>query len=187
MKRILFIAAISAPLVWISCSGNKSGGETEDVIPKGMKCLTLNDKSLHLDSTGFPVKINVPDSTFYPSIFATATPSGVEVKIGPHFDMLVNIGGAEEADLAKQKTLIGAADAGMSTFINSDSSSLEWETKFGDLSVFHFYSVVKIGTATYYVRDNINNPDNQFKKEEIEKMMESAKSLRAKPVDAPKA
>src|SRR5665213_915493 len=180
MKRILFIAAIASPLIWMSCSGNK-GADAPDVIPKGMKCVVLNDKNLHLDSTGFPAKINVPDSNFYPTVFANPTASGIELKVGPHFDMLVNIGGTEDADLAKQKTLIGAADAGTSNFIVSDSTTLEWETKFGDLSIFHFYYTTKIGTAIYFVRDNINNPDNQFKKEEVEKMMESAKSLRALP------
>ena len=185
MKRILFIAAIALPLVWTACSGDKPG-ETEDVVPKGMKALSLDDKALHLDSTGFPVKINVPDSSFYPNIYATATPSGMEVKVGPHFDILVNMGGAEESNLAKQKELIKATDVGESTFIVDDSTALLWEVKFGDLTVYHFYRVVRIGNEIYYVRDNIDNADNQFKKEEVEKMMESAKSLRAKP-STPKA
>jgi hypothetical protein len=184
MKRILFIAAISAPLLWASCSG--APGEKPDVVPAGMKALALDDKALHLDSTGFPVKINVPDSAFYPNIYATATANGMEVKVGPHFDLLVNMGGAEESDLAKQKELIKATDIGESTFLVDDTASLLWEVKFGDLSVYHFYHVVKIGPQTYYIRDNSDNPENQFKKDEVEKMMESAKSLRAKP-SAPKA
>ena len=32
---------------------------------------------------------------------------------------------------------------------------------------------------TKFTRNNNNNPDNQFKKEDIDKMDESAKSLRA--------
>jgi len=186
MKRILFIAAISLPLTWTACSGDKPG-ETEDIVPKGMKALTLDDKALHLDSTGFPVKINVPDSTFYPNIYATATSTGMEVKVGPHFDMLVNIGGAEESNLAKQKELIKATDIGESTFLVDDSTTLLWEVKFGDLSVYHFFHFVRIGTEIYYVRDNVDNPENQFKKEDAEKMLESAKTLRAKPSAAPKA
>jgi hypothetical protein len=185
MKRILFIAAISLPLIWTACSGDKPG-EAEDIVPKGMKGLALDDKALHLDSTGFPVKINVPDSDFYPNIYATATANGMEVKVGPHFDILVNMGGAEESNLAKQKELIKATDIGESTFLVDDTTSLLWQVKFGDLSVYHFYHIVRIGNEIYYVRDNIDNPENQFKKEEVEKMMESAKSLRSKP-SVPKA
>ena len=194
MKRILVIAAFIAPLLWTACSGTKPDSTQEDIVPAGMKALSLDDKSLHLDSTGFPVKINIPDSmednlgAKHPTVVnAKATPNGMEVQIGSHFDMLVNIGGLEESDLAKQKTLIGAADIGTSTFSTSDSTTLVWETKFGDASYWHFYHIVKIGTTTYYVRDNNDNADNQFTKGQVDKMMESAKSLRAKPAAAPKA
>jgi hypothetical protein len=195
MKRILFVAALFVPLLWTACSGNKPAETTEDVIPPHMKAISLDDKELHLDSTGFPVKINVPDSMEdnigmkHPTVVnAMATPNGMEVKIGAHFDILVNIGGVEEADLAKQKTLIEATNIGTSTFSTNDSTTLVWETKFGEAAGYsHFYHIVKIGTETYYVRDNNDNADNQFTKAQVDKMLESAKSLRPKPSPAPKS
>jgi hypothetical protein len=172
MKRILLIAAFVAPLAWTACSDNKPG-TTEVEIPKGMKALDLT-------TLGQPVMINVPDSNFFPTIDTMETPAGIQVRIGTHFDILINAAGAEEGDLAKQKELINATDAGMNNFSGGDSATLMWETKFGELSMHHFYRVVKVGNATYFVRDNNSNPDNQFNKQDIERMIESAKSLRAK-------
>lgn len=176
MKRLFLIALIVAPIMWTACSGDKTE-ITEDIVPKGMKALNLK-------AMGYPVKINVPDSNYFPTIDSAATPNGAQIRIGQHFDILINFAAAEDADLAKQKELIAAADAGMSNFLAGDSATLVWETKFGDLSMHHFMRIVKIGTDTYTVRDNKDNTENQFKKEDIDKMIESAKSLRAIPVEA---
>ena len=176
MKRMLFAAAIAAPLLWAACKGN-TNEVTEDIVPKGMKAIDLT----HL---GFPLKFNIPDSTYFPTVDTMETPSGVQVKVGSHFDVLVNAASGDEADLNKQKELINATDAGMSNFLAGDSATLVWETKFGDMSMFHFFHLVKVGNETYFVRDNNSNPENQFKKEDVDKMMESAKSLRAKPAAA---
>ena len=177
MKRILFAALLAAPLLWTACSGNKTEEATEDIVPKGMKAIDLT----HL---GFPLKFNIPDSTYFPTVDTMETPSGVQVKVGNHFDVLINSASGDEADLNKQKDLINATDAGMSNFIGGDSATLVWETKFGDLSMFHFYHIVKTANGSFFVRDNNSNPDNQFKKKEVDKMLESAKSLRAKPAAA---
>lgn len=67
----------------------------------------------------------------------------------------------------------------MSTFTVNDATTLVWETKFGDLSMFHFYTLVKVGNDTYYVRDNTFNTNNQFKKEDVDRMLEASKSLRS--------
>ncbi len=181
MKRIILLALLSAPIIWTACSGNKTE-TTEDIVPKGMMAVDL----VHM---GYPVKINVPDSNYFPTLDSSATPTGAQIHIGQHFDILVNFAAAEDADLAKQKELIAAADAGNSNFITADSFNLVWETKFGDLSMQHFIHLAKIGDKTYMVRDNNNNTENQFNKADIDKMMESAKSLRARPAaaEAPKS
>ena len=174
MKKLFFIAAFALPLMWVACNGDKPQVQ-EEVIPKGMVALDLKP-------VGYPVKINIPDSTS--GVLDTLmTPNGEQIRIGTKFDMLVNVGGPEETDLAAQKQLIEAQDAGMSNFVVNDNTTLVWETKFGDLSMFHFYIVVKAGNDTYYVRDNYVDPNNQFKKEDVDRMMESAKSLR--PLEAP--
>ena len=179
MKKLFLLAAIALPLMWTSCGPGETKVE-EEVIPKGMVAKDLTD-------LGQPVKINIPDSS-NGSLEAMETPAGIQLRIGNGFDILVNTAGTEEQDLAKQKSLIEATDAGMSTFTVNDASTLVWETKFGELSMFHFMTLVKSGNDVYYVRDNNSNPDNTFKKEQVDKMLESAKSLRAaKPAAAPEA
>lgn len=179
MKRIFLIMLLAAPIFWTACSGNKTE-TTEDIVPKGMIALDLKN-------LGYPVKINVPDSDYFPTIDSVAAANGAQIRIGQHFDILVNFTTAEDADLEKQKGLITATDAGMSNFMTGDSATLVWETKFGDLSMHHFIRLVKVGDQTYMVRDNNDNVDNQFTKPDIDKMIESAKSLRACAADAPKS
>lgn len=176
MKKLFVLAAIALPLMWTAC-GPGTPETVEEVIPKGMVAVDLT-------KLGQPVKINLPDSTSG-ALDSLETPGGIQLRIGNNFDLLVNVGGAEEADLAKQKSLIEATDAGMSTFTVNDATTLVWETRFGDLSMFHFYTVIKVGNDTYYVRDNNLNPDNAFKKEHVDRMLESAKSLRAVPAAVP--
>lgn len=180
MKKLFILAALALPLMWTACNGDQPE-EVQEVIPKGMVAVDLQP-------TGVPVKINVPDSTM--GILDTAsTPNGTKVRVGSKFDLLVNLGGPEETDLAAQKSLIEATDAGMSTFTVNDATTLVWETRFGDLSMFHFYTVVKVGNDSYYVRDNNMDPNNQFSKEDVDRMLESAKSLRSsvKPATEPEA
>jgi hypothetical protein len=164
------------PIFWTACSGDKPETK-EDIVPKGMIALDLK-------SMGYPVKINVPDSNYFPTIDSMASANGAQIRIGQHFDILVNFATPEDADLEKQKVLIQADNAGTPTFLTGDSTTLVWETKFADLSMHHFIHIVKIGTDTYFVRDNKDNVDNQFSKPDVDKMIESAKSLRARPADA---
>lgn len=178
MKKLFAIAAIALPLMWTAC-GPEEVVETEDVIPKGMYAVDLS-----MDSLGYPVKVNVPDSSSG-VLFMEVTPNGVQVRVGNTFDLLVNQGGKEESDLAAVKALVEATDAGASTFTVNDATTLVWETKFGEMSMFHFYTLVKVGEDTYYVRDNSFEPNNQFKKEDIDRMLESAKSVRANKAATP--
>lgn len=178
MKKLFIIAALALPLAWTACSGGDKPQEQQEVIPKGMVAVDLS-----MGKMGYPLKINAPDSTFG-IIDTVVTPGGIQVRVGSKFDLLVNQGGPEETDLAKQKALIESTDAGTSTFTVNDATTLVWETKFGEMSMFHFYTVVKVGNDTYYVRDNNTNTDNQFKKEDVDRMLESAKSLRAKAAPA---
>lgn len=182
MKRILFLAALALPMMWYACSDSATKDtEAEDVVPKGMKALSLK-------TLGQPVKINIPDSAYYPTIDTMETPSGIQVRVGSHFDILVNTAGAEEMDLKKMKTVIEAGDELPKTFSVNDSTTLVWENKVGDMSMgSHFFMLVRTSTGVFYIRDNYTNPENQFKPEEIMKMMESAKSLRALPAPKPEA
>jgi hypothetical protein len=181
MKRILLLTACAAPLLWAACS-NDPAKTADDVVPQGMTAVDLT-------AQGFPIKINVPDST-NGALLVTEGPGGVEIKVGNKYDVIVNVAAGEDADLKNRKALIAATDAGVSTFTTENDSMLVWETKFGEVMpgdtanvhiAAHFCVLRKLGTDTYIIHDNNDNTENQFAKAVIDKMVESAKSLRAKP------
>jgi hypothetical protein len=174
MKQLFFAAALSA-LLFQACSGDTKNNNTDDVVP-------ANQTALDLTAQGFPLKINVPDSTIgIAEVMETA--GGVEILVGSKFDIMVNTAAPEDMDMKQQKALAQASMDGATVKFTIDTdTTLVWETKFGDLeAVNHFYMLKKIGNDTYYVRDNNQNPENQFKAAEITRMQEAARSLRAKP------
>ncbi|MBI3511032.1 MAG: hypothetical protein HY064_10245 [Bacteroidetes bacterium] len=178
MKQIIFFAACFIPLLWTACGGDKPK-EAADTVPKGMVAKELKPQ-------GLPLKINIPDSTFGLAVISE-TPEGVEVKVGALYDIIVNSASAEESDAMKYKPIVAASDELPKKFTDSSATDLRWEINLGDRTLCHFYHIVKIDNTTYYVRDNMNNTDNEFKKENIDKMLISAKSLRAIPPPAPKS
>lgn len=168
MKHFFYFLSIIITMIYVSCSVEKPA----DVVPEGMKALILKD-------LGYPLSINISDDESGPLLDTTSGPMGLEIKMGGRFDIVLNFAGAEDSDLEKQKVLIMAEDAGDTKFLTSTPDVIIYETKFGELSKFHFIRVINVNGVSYTVRDNNNNPDNQFKKEDIDKMDESAKSLRA--------
>jgi hypothetical protein len=99
-------------------------------------------RAVDLKPMGFTVKINVPDSSI--GVLDTMnTPTGVQIRVGNKYDVLVNTAGAEEQDLKKQQEIIKASvDVGETNFLVSDSTTLVWETKFGDLAQYHFFHLL---------------------------------------------
>jgi hypothetical protein len=178
MKKLLF--AVAAVAFLQSCSGDTKT-TTEDVVPAGQTALDLTPQ-------GFPLKINIPDSTFG-MVEVMENAGGIEIKIGSKFDIVVNTAAPEDLDIKQQKALAQAAmDGATVNFLTDSDSMLVWETKFFDLKpARHFYLIKKIGNDSYIVRDNIQNAENQFEEAEITRMQQAGKTLRAKPAAAPKA
>jgi hypothetical protein len=177
MKKLLF--AVAAVAFLQSCSGD-SKTTTEDVVPAGQTALDLT-------AQGFPLKINIPDSTFgVAEVMENA--GGIEIKVGSKFDIMVNTAAPEDLDIKQQKALAQAAmDGATVNFVTDSDSLLVWETKFFDLKPSrHFYLIRKIGEDNYIVRDNNQNAENQFEAAEITRMQDAAKTLRAKPAPAAK-
>jgi len=173
MKKIALLLALALPVLFTSC-GDKTGDPQPETIPAGMRAADLSEH-------GFPLRMNVPDSTRGKLEIVENDNGGTMVRVGKNFQVNVNIAEGEAADLKMQKTLITAMDAGQSTFSVDTDTALVYVTKFGEeLSRHHFYMIVKIGNDKYVVRD-VDDPENQFTEDDVKLMMESARSLRAKP------
>lgn len=178
MKQLLLLAWAVVPLLALpACSSDAK--PIEDIVPAKQVALDLTPQ-------GFPIKINVPDSTFgVAEVMENA--GGIEVRVGSKFDLMINTAAPEDLDMNQQKALATAAmDGATVTFTVSSDSVLVWNTSFGGMEpMHHFYLLKKIGNDTYYMRDNIQNGENMFKAEEVKRMMEAARSLRARPVTTP--
>jgi hypothetical protein len=179
MKRFLFVLAFATPFLWTACSGDPKETVVEDVVPAGMK-------SINLTSLGMPMKINIPDSSYYPIVDTSETPQGIRIHIGQHFDMYVNTAGAEESNLQEMKKVIEASDELPKNFTVTSDSLLVWANDLGGAPMNHFFMLIKTASGTYYVRDN-KESENPFTKEEVDRMMQSAKSLRPIPAATPPA
>lgn len=181
MKKVLLLLTIaSAPFLFTAC-GDKNGTDAEaEVIPAGMMALDLTNY-------GFPIKINVPDSTANmgkPEVEEGSSWGGVTIRIGKTFQMNINVADEETGNMAKTKEIWAAADAGTNTYTTDTDTLLVYTTSFGEeLKRNHFYKVVKVGNEKYVVRD-LNDIENEFLPEHITKMLESARSLRPAPKKA---
>jgi hypothetical protein len=183
MKNAFYAVAIAGiTMVAASCSNTTS--VVEEVVPAGMVAVDLSGH-------GFPLKINVPDSVAQMTMGKMELSEGgawggASVVLGKTFQLNINSADAEAADMAQQKVLLAATDAGECTFSTDNDSTLVYVVKFGEeIKRHHFYMIKKIGAEKYVVRD-LPDPDAEYSEADIQKMMEAAKSLRAKPA-APKA
>lgn len=183
MKKAFYSVAF-AGIVLFAVSCNNATTVTEEPVPAGMVAVDL---SAH----GFPLKVNVPDSVAQMKmgkmeISEGGTWGGTSVILGKTFQLNINSADAEATDLNQQKVLLAATDAGECTYTTENDSTLVYVVKFGeDIKRHHFYMVKKIGAEKYIVRD-VPDSEAEYSETDIQKMMESAKSLRAKPI-APKA
>lgn len=173
MKHLIYFITLSTSGLLLQACGDTSK-KTEQV-PNGQLVLDLS-------AQGFPLCINVPDSTFG-NAELIENANGIEIRIGNKYDILVNAAGPEDADMKQQKALASASvDVGSNNFMIDSDTLLVWETKFGDLPPQqHFYRLVKIGNDIYYVRDNNQNTTSEFSQADIQRMIESSRSLRIKP------
>ncbi|TND10379.1 MAG: hypothetical protein FD123_21 [Bacteroidetes bacterium] len=168
------------PVLFNACGDKKGTEQVDETIPAGMMALDLTPY-------GFPLKINIPDSTANMGKLEVSEGEswgGVSIRIGKTFQLNINVGDEESTNLKMQKELLAATDAGECTYTTESDSLLVYVTKFGEeVKRNHFYQVIKIGTEKYVIRD-INDPENEFLEDHIKKMMESAKTLRNNPKPA---
>jgi hypothetical protein len=178
MKRILCLFGLGSALVISSCGPKKPENR---VAPAGYQIIDLNPY-------GFSASILIPDSTKINSPLVINQQAGVEIKRGNNFDIIINTGDGEIADMAKQKSMISAEDPKkVKRWILDEPAAVIYEQQIADLKPeVHMYCIMKIGTMNFAIVDNHNsNNEEPFKEENMKMMMEAAKSLMAE--EAPKA
>lgn len=175
MKKIFSILTIITSITLVSC-GDKTGGTTDQTVPAGMVALDLS-------KYGKNIVINVPDSTTGP-LSVQDMGGAVRIVVGKSFQIDIKEG---EGNLDMKKN----EDIKKNEVYKFDKFSVEepnaiiysWHME-GGQPEFRFFSFVKIGEVTYEVEDVAGEV---FTDGACQKMLESAKSLRAAEVKKPDA
>jgi len=175
MKKIisLFSAALVAGLL-VSCGGAKK--EEPIVAPAGMIALDLN-------SYGKSFVLFVPDTTSSKLVVNENQSGALEVRVGTTFGITIN----EQAGNIEMKKKDVKEDEvyKFKSFLKEEPTAILWESDFMDKPITHFMVNMKIGESDYCFEDIISTEAEPFSKDAVQKMFDSAKSIREKKKEQP--
>ena len=170
MKKIFLLLAAPAMLFMASCGGSKTE-ETTASLP-GMMETTITVNGNKLD-------IMVPDSTKGKLEVIEQSWGATEIKVGKEFQISVTEG---EGDIALTKSDIAGNDVNkFKRFVKDEPTLVFWESEITEPE-FHFYTVVKTGTASYVVEDI---KGDVYSEKGAQTMIDASKTLKAKEAAKP--
>lgn len=166
MKKFFLIGIVSALTIFSSC-GDK--GPEEVPVPLGMVACDLSE-------FGMDLIINIPDSTHGPTEKFTYG-EGVQINVGKAFGIMIKPG-TNEIEYMKS-TEIGKSEVyKLDKYILDEPTAIIWSWGFeGQPTQNRLYCVVNVGDVTYEV---MSDPNGEFSEEACKKMLECARTLRAK-------
>lgn len=172
MKKILLLLAAPALLFIASCGGTKTEEPTATM--PGMTETTIS-------VNGNKLSIMVPDSTKGKLEVVEQSWGATEIKVGKEFQISITEG---EGDIALTKSDIAGNDVNKFTrFVKEEPTMLFWESQITEPE-FHFYNVVKVGTASYVVEDI---KGEIFNEKGAQAMIDASKTLKVKDAAKPNA
>jgi hypothetical protein len=148
----------------------KNGKQTPEpiVAPAGMHILDLS-------KYGKPFVIFVPDTNSNKLEIIEQQSGELEIKCGKSFHVAIL---EQTEDLnAKKEELKGDEVNKLKTFHLDSANVILWESEI-TAPQFHFIYNFKIKDAEYSIRDVISTDAEPFTKDQIEKMLESARNIR---------
>lgn len=170
MKKIILLLIAPAVMVISSCGGSKTE-ETATTIPGMME--------VQLKINGNALSIMVPDSTKGKMEMVEQSWGATEIKVGKEFQISIS---ESEGDVPLMKSDIAGNDVNkFKRFLKDEPTLLLWESEITEPE-FHFYSVVKAGTASYVVEDI---KEEHFNEKAAQAMVDAAKTLKAKAGEKP--
>jgi hypothetical protein len=172
MKKVILLLAAPAILFFAGCGDTKTD-ETTASLPGMMETtITVNGNQL---------SIMVPDSTKGKLEVVEQSWGATEIKVGKEFQISVTEG---EGDIPLTKSDIAGNDVNkFKRFVKDEPTLVFWESEITGPE-YHFYAVVKAGTASYVVEDI---KGEIFSEKGVQTMIEAAKTLKAKEGAKPNA
>lgn len=160
-----------------SC-GEKKKEEPKVEAPAGMVVLDLS-------KYGKPFTIFVPDSSTAKLEIVEQTWGALEVKVGKDFMISIT---EDAGDIELRKSDVKGDEINkFKSFVVDEPATIMWESEITKPE-FHFYSIQKMGNSTYVFEDVKTTDGEPFSKDAVQKMLDSAKSLKeAKKEAAPSA
>ena len=170
MKKIILSIAVVAGLCFMGCGGSKTD-ETTSSIPGMMEIeISINDT---------PLSIMVPDSSKEKLSIVKQSWGATEIKAGTHFQISIS---EDQGDIALKKSDVADNDVNkFKRYIKDEPTLLSWESEITEPE-FHFYTVQKIGAASYLIEDI---KEEHFSEADIQQMIDAAKTLKAKEASKP--
>lgn len=175
MKKIFFALTLTASTFFLSsCGGNEESTTTAE-IPQGMIAYDLSQHG----PIGMPCLINLPDENTgkgLPEVME-GTMGGTQVIVGKDFNIEIVVG---DGDMNQKKSDIAADAVFKSTYIVDEPTAILYKSEIPDAGVvqYHIYVIIKVGNVTYEIED-VRGEEN-YTEEGAKRMLEAAKSLRAK-------
>lgn len=172
MKKLVLLLAAPAILLMVSCGGSKTE-ETAVSMPGMME--------VNLKINGNNLSIMVPDSTKGKMEMVEQSWGATEIKVGKDFQISISEG---DGDVPLMKSDIAGNDVNkFKRFLKDEPTLLFWESEITEPE-FHFYSVEKVGNATYVIEDI---KEEHFNEKTAQTMIDAAKTLKAKEAAKPNA
>lgn len=167
MKKLFLLLAAPAVLFLASC-----GSKTEEAAT--MPGMT----EVQFKINGNALSIMVPDSTKGKMEMVEQSWGATEIKVGKDFQISIEEG---DGDIALAKSDIAGNDVNkFKRYIKDEPTLLFWESEI-TAPECHFYMIVKPATVSYIIKDIAGE---MFGEAATQKMVDAAKTLKAK--DAPK-
>ena len=163
MKKLFLLLMATGVIILAGCGSKKE----ELVNIPGMMYLDLT-------SHGFPITLSVPDSTKGRFELITQSWGATEIKVGKDFQISITEGAG---DIALAKSDVAGNDVNkFKRYVIDEPNTILYESEITQAE-FHFYAIVKAGNTSYIVEDI---KEEIFSEKKAQKMVESAKTIRAK-------
>jgi hypothetical protein len=168
MKKLLvIISAITLFTSLQSCGGKKEEPAKVEA-PAGMIVMDLS-------KYGKPFTIFVPDSSAGKIEIVEQTWGALEIKSGKNFQLSIT---EDPGDMElRKKDIQGDEINKFKSFIVDEPTTIMWESEITKPE-FHFYTIQKIGNATYVFEDIKSSDAEPFGKEAAQRMLDAAKGIK---------
>ncbi len=171
MKKALLLIAAPALLFFLSCGGSKTE-ESNAPMPGMMEVgLKINGNNL---------SIMVPDSSKGKMEIIEQSWGATEIKVGTAFQISIEEG---DGDIALIKSdITGNEVFKLQRYLKDEPTLLFWEGKNADLpdARFHFYTIEKVGTINYVIKDI--ETGEAYSEKQVQTMLDAAKTLKPKVI-----